>query len=318
MRILGISIFLLASWGIGGPILGLPAIALVFWLWKRSKAKSLQKSAADATEAEVHSGDSSSDSWPSELIEACSVINNHGYYVGNLIPDRKRVSATKNYPLPRDPEILALIDGTVFGTAERGLAVGRYGIAWKDLFDKNPIQITWDVMAEKEVTLSDTKVNFGALGYQGSGSGVPTEKIEALFRSLHDYSLTFSSNNEIISGRKRIQDLVKKRSTKSFDPSNVEKPVVPINTSDFEDLLGLPGIGAAEAQMIIKRRREQAFTSNVELTDYLDLKPHIATKLDGLTVFEPTSSGSQASIAEFAPVANNVPKPNPLGGRTID
>jgi hypothetical protein len=93
---------------------------------------------------------------------------------------------------------------------------------------------------------------------------------------------------------------------------------VAVNTAEFDELLALPGIGAAEAQMILKRRAEQAFSSNIELADYLDLKPHITAKLDGLTDFGPATSARSPKAEPPKPSTGQRPKLNTLGGRTID
>ena len=68
--------------------------------------------------------------------------------------------------------------------------------------------------------------------------------------------------------------------------STPARSVIAINSAPFEDLLTLPGIGAAEAQLIIKRREEAKFRSSVELVDYLKLQPHIARRLEGRIDYE--------------------------------
>lgn len=100
--------------------------------------KRLAKSETEQTLAQIDAAIANTssaglmDEWPPELIDACSALTSHGYYVGDLIPEKKRAAAMENYPLPGDGEILALIDGTVFGSAAKGLAVGEDGIAWKN------------------------------------------------------------------------------------------------------------------------------------------------------------------------------------------
>ena len=58
-----------------------------------------------------------------------------------------------------------------------------------------------------------------------------------------------------------------------------------VNEATLDELLRLPGVGAAEANMIIKRRDEMPFSSTVELIDFLELKPHFAARLEDLIDF---------------------------------
>jgi hypothetical protein len=98
--------------------------------------------------------------WPAELIDACSSLTAQSYYIGDLIPKKKQAAAMANYPLPGDGELLALIDGTVFGSAAKGLAIGRAGIAWKSGSEK-PVKMLWDYLAESQISSGTFKVSVG-------------------------------------------------------------------------------------------------------------------------------------------------------------
>ena len=66
---------------------------------------------------------------------------------------------------------------------------------------------------------------------------------------------------------------------------DAEKSKTRVNEASLDELLHLPGIGAAEANMIVRRRDEKPFSSIVELVDFLELKPHFATRLEELIDF---------------------------------
>jgi DNA uptake protein ComE-like DNA-binding protein len=70
-----------------------------------------------------------------------------------------------------------------------------------------------------------------------------------------------------------------------------ERPV-DINTADREALLALPGIGVAEAGLIVKRTQSgQGFGTLEELADYLSLKPHKTSRLRGKVRFSSRPRG---------------------------
>jgi DNA uptake protein ComE-like DNA-binding protein len=314
VRILGIAIFLLASWGIGGPFLGLPAIALVIWLWKRGSTDKKLKAAVEAESTNSQPDAIETNDWPAELVTVCSSLVGQSYFVGSLIPSQKLVGAASSYPPPGDGQILAIIDTTVMGSATDGLAIGRSGLGWKN-FMASAVQLTWDQFSTHKITLAGSDVKIGSNAFQTTGSGIVAQEVSNFLLRLQEYAKSLADEERSMA--LSAQTPMPKKAKHLPPVAQSEKPVS-INAADFDELLALPGIGAAEAQMIIKRRSERAFTSNVELADYLDLKPHIATKLDGTTVFEATSSASQMPPAELTPVVSNVPKSNPLGGRTID
>lgn len=284
------------------------------WLGKRQEAKERQEAAFEAESTESQSDEIETTDWPADLVTVCSSLVGQSYFVGSLIPKQKLVGAASSYPPPGDGQILAIIDTTVMGSATDGLAIGRSGLGWKNFMD-SAAQLTWDQFSSHKIILAGSDVKIGSKAFQTTGSGIAAQEVSNFLLRLKEYAKSVAADDrpQALSAHAPLP-----ANPKRPQPVAQKREPVSINAADFDELLALPGIGAAEAQMIIKRRSEQAFTSNVELTDYLDLKPHIATKLDGLTVFEPTSSASQVPTAELAPVVSNVPKPNPLGGRTID
>jgi hypothetical protein len=239
--------------------------------------------------------------WPAELIDACSSLTAQSYYIGDLIPKKKQAAAMANYPLPGDGELLALIDGTVFGSAAKGLAIGRAGIAWKSGSEK-PVKMLWDYLAESQISSGTFKVSVGTSEFDHSGTGIKADQLKDFLLCLQGYArLRRSTSGSVVPGESKADRRSPKR-------ANIPRSIVAVNTAEFDELLALPGIGAAE----------QAFSSNIELADYLDLKPHITAKLDGLTDFGPATSARSPKAEPPKPSTGQRPKLNTLGGRTID
>jgi DNA uptake protein ComE-like DNA-binding protein len=248
--------------------------------------------------------------WPSELIDVCSSLTSNGYYVGNLIPNKKRRAALENYPPPGNSDILALIDGTLFGTATQGLVVGKNGVSWKNGYSQ-PVQMSWRELAKCEIASAELKVSVGNEKFDNSFSGIKLPAVEGLFILLRDYARALSSDDKIPEARSENEHSSK---PKAVDGSRL---VVAINIAEFDELLALPGIGAAEAKMIIKRRDESPFKSVAEMADFLDLKPHLISRLDSMTEFRTAQKPSTARVDAQSPVESTqrIAKP---GGRTID
>jgi hypothetical protein len=298
---------LLFAFGKGGWGWAVFAVFFLAWLGKRNEAKELKDTAV-----KVDSNELLSEDWPAELLKACSSLTNAGYYVGDLIPKKKYESAWVSYPLPGDRNILALIDATVFGSASCGLAIGKDGIAWKNDFE-GPVQISWKNLADSALSSSGSYVSVGAFKFNISGSGIKRSDVEALLLRLQAYARSLATKDHSIAKGQKCERL------KAARPATETRPVVSINNATFEELLTLPGIGAAEAHLIIKRRGEQIFESSMELVDYLELKPHIASKLDVLIDFGQPLTAPQAQTKAPKQTSRNVPpRATTVGGRTID
>lgn len=248
--------------------------------------------------------------WPSELIDVCSSLTSNGYYVGNLIPNKKRSAALANYPPPGNSDILALIDATLFGTATQGLAVGKNGVSWKNGYNQ-PVQMSWRELAKCEISAAELKVSVGNEKFDNSFSGIKLPAVESLLIRLRDYARALASDDKVSEARPENKQ---PSEPKAIDGSRL---IVAINIAEFDELLALPGIGAAEAKMIIKRRDESPFKSVAELVDFLDLKPHLVSRLDSVTDFRTSQKASAARVVTQNPVESTqmIAKP---GGRTID
>jgi TPR repeat protein len=92
--------------------------------------------------------------------------------------------------------------------------------------------------------------------------------------------------------------------------------VVDINSADYDALLGLPGIGAAEAKMILAERATgHSFSSPGELAEFLNLPPHKAAQLQGRVRF---SAGAPKPPPGADDPADEPQTKYRLGGRVVD
>lgn len=123
-------------------------------------------------------------------------LNNHAtsdFYVGHNIPTNKLRNATAYFPVPRDATVLGLIDCTVFGSCENGLAITDQGLFWKndDSFglttysSKN--HLPWDELIENQhkIAIRDYDILFGnGSVFSTAGSSVSPSQAYHLFHAL--------------------------------------------------------------------------------------------------------------------------------------
>ncbi len=108
--------------------------------------------------------------------------------------------------------------------------------------------------------------------------------------------------------------------TKSHSEAGGATNPIDINSADYDLLLELPGIGAAEAKMILgKRAAGDHFSELDELADFLGLKPHKTERLRNRVVFMKKPS-RQAQSSDSAPYTDSPASPlaQRSGGRVID
>lgn len=259
--------------------------------------------------------------WVIQLTEICSRFTASDYYVSELIPEQKLRNALQNYPIQNGGRAMALIDTTVFGSAENGMLISEKGLSWKNwVVPTKTSSMYWKEFSELALSIDGTKIKIGNDAvFETTGSQFGTNDTFALLSNI----------SELI--ERQHEASAKSPQSKTREHKGTDAPV-DISIASFDTLLGLPGIGAAEAKLILDRRASGAhFSSLDELVDFLNLKPHKAEQLRSQVVFSKPDSPSPAATPSPSSPQTNSPKwpyaaasPTPApsqsagGGRVID
>ena len=269
------------------------------------------------------------------LTEVCARFSGTDFYVAELIPEKRLENALKHYPLENGngSKVIALIDTTVMGSADNGMLIHNQGLSWKNWILPSKItSLKWKEFEELAISVKGTKIHFGNDAvFETAASQFGAEKTFGLLSDigkLVEYWPSQSSQSktqkETAPENETWQDRVKRLTSPS------EKVLIDINRASFEDLLSLPGIGAAEAKLIQDRRESLPFQSLDSLVDFLGLKPHKADQLKDRVIFsepdikpvrqDPTSPqvNTQGRPNDLAPPASPAPLQPAPGRRVID
>jgi DNA uptake protein ComE-like DNA-binding protein len=262
--------------------------------------------------------DSTEEHWVSRLEEICSRYSGSGYYVGELIPLTKLTNAKKHYPLPIDGRVIALLDPTVFGAADDGMLIGETGVSWHNwVTDPKSGTLLWSEFARQNLARDGTKLKMGATHIFDATGNLASNT--TLLELLKEIQVTYLAGMEGKQPHGKADPEPKK--SKKNKPENQDDSSVPtivdLNTSSVEDLLGLPGVGVAEAHLLIKRRDSSLFASIEEAIEFLGIKPHHARQWGNLVLVTLTIPADKIPDEPvFAPASQ--PQPNRSCGRTID
>ena len=245
--------------------------------------------------------------------QICAGFSSSDYYVADMIPTAKRANAMALYPPPGGGEIIALVDATLFGSAKNGLAVGANGISWhNDSLHETPISsLKWSQFASALLVAKGSELVIGEGNLDLSGSTMKSGQLIEVLSALQRLLKSERVKQPAKSVAQRPSAQTKPIEHIPHPPADLNN-IVEVNEASFDDLLTLPGIGAAEAHLIIKRRGTHSFTSAADLVQFLDLKPHFATRLEGRTLFNP-SAHSTHQVSGDAIVSTPAPR-----GRMID
>jgi len=253
--------------------------------------------------------------WENQLTEICSRYSGNDYYVAELIPPHKLGHAVETYPVPGGGRgrgrVIALFDATVFGSAKNGMAIGTKGISWHNIAETKSESMTWDDFSKvRVIRLKNDNVLLV--------HGIPAISCE------FNMGACGFDKNKAVELLKTIQSGYSQREELQSKPRpNLADKVVDIPSASYEELLALPGIGAAEANILLKHHEYgQNLGSIDEMADLLNLKPHIAARLKDRVGFSKSKPQSHVPETPATPAtATPTPpfRPNVPGrGRTID
>lgn len=256
----------------------------------------------------------SSNGWFQQLTDICAQYSANGYYVAELIPSKKLENALKKYPPHGGGRAVALIDTTVFGSADNGMLIGENGLSWSNFLETSTVSsMSWAELHLLAVTLDGTKVKIGNKAiFETTGTNLDKKDIRSLLEwigNVWSESVDRPAPKHIPSEPETTQPIP----TPPVLPPAPEPPkleTTDINSADFDSLLALPGIGVAEAKLAIKHRESKgSFSSLDEFAAVLNLKPHKVERLRSHVTFSQVAARPPVIIIEPVPV---VPDPAPL------
>jgi hypothetical protein len=123
----------------------------------------------------------------SVIMELCGRQAGKDFGVGDGIDARKLSNARKSFPMPLQLRVYALVDCTLLGTNEKGLAITANGIYWKNGWTQDTLQthLSWLEFEQVHIDRSGGNVTLGdgnVVDLSGSSSS-PTV-LEGLLQSL--------------------------------------------------------------------------------------------------------------------------------------
>jgi hypothetical protein len=263
-----------------------------------------------------------SDNWVEQLANICSNYSATGFYVGESIPQKNLKYAINEYPTPDNGKIIGLFDATTLGSIQ-GMAIGEYGVSWHNRKSYGYGSYLWKDFAHKIISLDGSILRIGKSGIfelKIIGHSEFNNIVVELLQSIqHAYLVREKEHPQPEDLIDQLSIQLTNHKKNDFIPKlnsvNLKNTPIDVNLASFDVLLGLPGIGAAEAKsLIIEREKIGFFNSFDQVSNFLKLKPHHANQWKSRIIVKPNTSSLNLS-KETTP-ERQVHKP--LGGRTID
>ncbi len=121
------------------------------------------------------------------ILDLCSRYAGKGFGFGRSIDARKLLSARKTFPMSLDLKVYGLVDGTLLGTNEKGLAITANGIYWKNGWTQETAKshLTWHEFKDIQIEQRFDKFGLGPGNfYETSGSSYPNGLLSQLLHAL--------------------------------------------------------------------------------------------------------------------------------------
>jgi DNA uptake protein ComE-like DNA-binding protein len=255
--------------------------------------------------------------WSRKLTEVCSEYSAANYYAAELIPQLKLSTALKHYPLPGGGNPVALIDTTIFGSADCGMLIGEHGVSWHNWVVPTKISaLKWEDLWKLTISIDGAKINIGNDSvFETSASKLDKNDIRTmLIRLQREWEVEYGVNEPptALPASVEIKDSIPPELLPSESTAPTDVVRTDINSADFDSILELPGIGAADAKLLLQHRDSNGPLSSMdELVTVLSLKPHIVERLRPFVTFSNANSKQPVPPITPRPVAQE-PKPTPM------
>jgi hypothetical protein len=110
------------------------------------------------------------------------------FYVGSNIPKTKLNNAIAAFPISKDVQVLGLIDCTVFGSCDEGLAITDCGLFWKnDWNETSKSNLNWYEFLDSKIHINGNNILFGNdVSFSAAGSAINSKAVFNLFEDMSE------------------------------------------------------------------------------------------------------------------------------------
>ena len=228
-----------------------------------------------------------------ELFGVCVKYSGDGYYVGEVIPQKKLANARASFAIPDAEWVVALLDTTVFGSNKDGLAVCAGGVYWHNMMS-DPNKLPWAEFAfadikpkgHRDLEIGENNVSQVTIGMDRDDALQLLLEIQILIRSKT--STEGTTDAPVSQGMREKVEANPSRWPAARDTATQVSSRLDLNHAPVDDLLSLPAISLPNGQRLVKERERRAgFDTVEEAGQFLGLQPHQVERLKQHVTLEP-------------------------------